>query len=205
MHCEERKQLPILHHRHRWLVSKPLIEDSWERRGYQENHSKTTLGSPIVCIDQNWTRPCTYTHNHNLKLCIKSWPFMISRPPTNIKSQSVTHYTHVYTHTYRSVPGKCPWALKHNSQFGQHGRLPGIKIPYACIETAHWSLEMGYMGAYLGVGACPGHYGTYNVCIHTCMYMQAHKTNARALNKWFKLTYPTSVVAFSSAELGTGK
>ena len=38
--------------------------------------------------------------------------------------------------TYHSVLGKCPWALKHNLQFGLYGRLPVIKILYVCIEAA---------------------------------------------------------------------
>ena len=35
-----------------------------------------------------------------------------------------------------------------------------IKIPYVCIEAATLIPEMGYMGIYPVVGACPGHYST---------------------------------------------
>ena len=37
---------------------------------------------------------------------------------------------------YHSVPGKYPWALDITCYLGLHGRLPGIKIPYVCIEAA---------------------------------------------------------------------
>jgi hypothetical protein len=56
---------------------------------------------------------------------------------------------------YRSVPGtKHPWVLKHNSRFGPHWRLPGIKIPYVCIEAAtvtSWNAVHGR-----GSGRLPG-------------------------------------------------
>ena len=53
--------------------------------------------------------------------------------------------------------------LNVTRDFGPHGHLPGIKIPWVCMEAAivALALEMRYMGAYPGVGACPGHYGIY--------------------------------------------
>ena len=39
--------------------------------------------------------------------------------------------------------------------FGSHGHLPWIEIAQFCIEAATL-----YMDAYLGVGACPEHYGS---------------------------------------------
>ena len=57
------------------------------------------------------------------------------------------------------------WVL---SDFGPHGHLPGIKIPYVCIEAAT-VLEMRYIGTCLGVGACPGHYGI--ILMICCVYL----------------------------------
>ena len=47
--------------------------------------------------------------------------------------------------------------------FGLHGRLPGIKIPYICIEAATMAQ---YMGTYPGVGAC-----RYIQYAHLLLYM----------------------------------
>ena len=69
------------------------------------------------------------------------------------------YHMHLY---YRSVPGKRPWALKHNSQVWAAWELTRDQIPYICIELLQWPLEMWYMGTYPGVGACPGHDGIYN-------------------------------------------
>ena len=42
-------------------------------------------------------------------------------------------YVHMYN-VYTVVSRVSPWALKHNSRFWPG--LPGIKIPYVCIEAA---------------------------------------------------------------------
>ena len=44
--------------------------------------------------------------------------------------------------------------LNITCNFGPHGHLPGIKIPYVCIEAATGPLKCGTWG----VGTCPGHY-----------------------------------------------
>ena len=61
---------------------------------------------------------------------------------------------------YCSVPGKRPWALKHNSQF-----WPAWALTWD-FHTFAWKLlplplEIRYMGTYSGVGACPGYYGMH--------------------------------------------
>ena len=59
---------------------------------------------------------------------------------------------------------KRPWVLKHNSLLilAYMGTYPGYKLPIFVQRLLHSPLETRYTGAYLGVGACPGHYGTYN-------------------------------------------
>ena len=47
--------------------------------------------------------------------------------------------------------------LNMTHDFGPHGRLPGIKIQYVCIEAA---TVTPWNAVHAGVGACPGHYGT---------------------------------------------
>ena len=39
------------------------------------------------------------------------------------------------------------------------GAYPGYKFHMFVWKLQQWSLEIRYMGAYPGVGACPGHYG----------------------------------------------
>ena len=53
--------------------------------------------------------------------------------------------------------------LKLKSWFGPYGCLPGIKIPYICIEAATMAQ---YMGTYPGVGAC-----RYIQYAHLLLYM----------------------------------
>ena len=53
--------------------------------------------------------------------------------------------------------------LNITHDFGPHGRLPWIKIPYVCIEVATvapWNAVHGHL---------PGHYGMYfDILLHTC-------------------------------------
>ena len=68
---------------------------------------------------------------------------------------SMCMWMHVYTVvSWISAHGRLN--ITHN--FDPHGCLRGTKIPYVCIEAVTVALEMSYMGAYPGVGACPGHY-----------------------------------------------
>ena len=55
--------------------------------------------------------------------------------------------------------------LNITRDFGPHGHLSRIKIPYnrSCYSG---TMKCGYMGAYLGVGACPGQY-SISLCIYT--------------------------------------
>ena len=56
-------------------------------------------------------------------------------------------------------PGKYPWALKHNSQIWPPQALTQrYNFRMFVWRLLHWPLKMWYMGAYLGVGTCPGHY-----------------------------------------------
>ena len=59
------------------------------------------------------------------------------------------------------VGTKCPWMLNHNSQFRPTWAFTQDinSIIMFVWKLQQWSLEIGYMGAYPGVGACPGHYG----------------------------------------------
>ena len=68
---------------------------------------------------------------------------------------------YLYLNVYRNVPGKrlCP-----------HGHLPMqdiTSISLYILELLHSPFEIRYMGAYPGVGACPGYYGIHS--IHTYM------------------------------------
>ena len=68
---------------------------------------------------------------------------------------------------YCSVPVKCPWALKHNSQFWPSCALTRDITSIHLYRSCY--IEMRYMGAYLGVGACLGHYGIYAAVATECM------------------------------------
>ena len=77
-----------------------------------------------------------------------------------IKRQIALYHSYTITVVSRvSTHGR----LNITRYFGLHGHLPGIKIPYVCMEAATATLEIRYMGAYPGVGACPGHYGKINI------------------------------------------
>ena len=64
------------------------------------------------------------------------------------------------------------------------GAYLGSKFHTFAIEAATRPLEMYYMGAYLGVGACPRHYGTCMgvciMCVHViCEYIHVRHPTLR--------------------------
>ena len=97
------------------------------------------------------------------------------------------------------IIGVVSWVSTHGRlnktrDFGPHGRLPRIKIPYrSCYggplkcgtwaltqdqnsiqKLLWWPLEMWYMGAYPGVSACPEHYGSgyeNNLSVHLIIFL----------------------------------
>ena len=78
---------------------------------------------------------------------------------TNMYILIMYHRVSTVVYIYLSVPGKRPWALKHNLRFWPAWALTR-DINSVCLYGSCNSdpLEIQYMGAYLGVGACPGHY-----------------------------------------------
>jgi hypothetical protein len=87
---------------------------------------------------------------------------------TSLFADTCMQATHVQASVERitllSVTGKRPWAYKHNSRFWPAWVLTqGINC--ICLyRRLHWPLEMWYVGAYPGVGACQGHYGMSITC-----------------------------------------
>ena len=62
---------------------------------------------------------------------------------------------------YRSVPGKCPWALKHNSQFWPAWVLTRDQNSIRLYRNCYiYPLKWGTWALTPEVGTCPGHYGT---------------------------------------------
>ena len=64
---------------------------------------------------------------------------------------------------FKKLPGGITivsWVSIHGRNFGPHGCLPGIKISSVYIEAVTVAPEMWYMDVFLGVGTCPGHYGS---------------------------------------------
>ena len=68
------------------------------------------------------------------------------------------------------------WVSAHGGlnvtrNFGLNGHLPGCTCNFHTfvfkLKLLYLPLETSYMGAYPGVGACPGHHGDYN---YNCAY-----------------------------------
>ena len=64
--------------------------------------------------------------------------FVFAIIPINYKKYKILSCLPHHTYTYRSVPRRVSahGRLNITHDLGPHGRLPGIKIPYICIEAA---------------------------------------------------------------------
>ena len=99
----------------------------------------------------------------------------------------------------------------HNNS-GEHDMrfcpaYPGYKLHTTCTfvrvhvyKLLQWPLEMWYMGAYLGVGACPGHCSIHvhvfrSVCIKYILkkvafvFLQEEEENMLTILEFFKLFF----------------
>ena len=88
---------------------------------------------------------------------------------------------------YRSVQGKRPWALKHNSRFWPAWALTWDINSMFVWKLQQWPLEIRHMGAYPGVGACPGHYG---ICIQYSTHFQFKELFRSPLHNNFSSSNP---------------
>ena len=113
-----------------------------------------------------------YIRTRHCQQCILKWTVMLFLHNNIIMVEILWLYMQ-----YHSVPGKRPWALKHNLWFlARMGAYPGYKFHMFVWKLRRWPLENQHIGAYPGVGTSPGHYDNYiqrNVWRHHLLH--AHK------------------------------
>ena len=119
------------------------VPSRWRGKGNKRRSCTTTMMSTY----------CTY-------VCLARVLNELTRTPhTDTQTMNIHTHTHTHTHSslryYRSVL-PAHWCLNITRDFGPHGRLPRIKVPYVCIEAATVAPWNAVHGCLSGSGHLPG-------------------------------------------------